>query len=166
MNRNFFNLQKLRSRLLSSPAVSSSSERAFSALRRIETSDRNRLSERHTEMLAFLNANLRSRSAKTALSWDDFQKVFDSQAAANIARLEDSIDHELDGAPHSEMLGSAEESEDELSELSTHDSDLSLSQLMESPTSDHSSNPLFMLTSQGFGFASPFIPTPSTTTHC
>ena len=135
VNRNFFNLQKLRSRLLSSPAVSSSSERAFSALRRIETSDRNRLSERHTEMLAFLNANLRSRSAKTALSWDDFQKVFDSQAAANIARLEDSIDHELDGAPHSEMLGSAEESEDELSELSTHDSDLSLSQFMESPNS-------------------------------
>ena len=65
-----------------------------------------------------------------------------------------TVEHD-DVLVSSEMLGSAEESEDELSELSTHDSDLSLSQLMESPNSDHSSNPQFMLTSQGFGFICP-----------
>ena len=68
-------VSKIRTRLTNSPAVSSSSERGFSTTRRIETKDRNRLSEQTTEMLTFINLNMRSKTPKSPLVWQDFEKA-------------------------------------------------------------------------------------------
>ena len=55
--------------------VSSSSERGFSTTRRIETGERNRLSEQTTEMLTFVNLNMRSKTRKSALLWKDIEEA-------------------------------------------------------------------------------------------
>ena len=68
-------ISKLITRLVSSPAVSSPSERSFSTTRRIEKGDRNRLSEKMTEMLSFINVNMRARIPKVPISWADLEKA-------------------------------------------------------------------------------------------
>jgi len=72
-------LSRLRKRLISSPATSSSSERGFSTTRRIETSDRNRLSERTTEALTFLHLNLRPKEPKEPILWEHIDRALNPQ---------------------------------------------------------------------------------------
>ena len=68
-------IAKFRQRLISSPIVSSSSERGFSVTRRIETGERNRLSEKTTEMLSFIHLNMRSKIRKEELLWKDIEQA-------------------------------------------------------------------------------------------
>ncbi len=55
--------------------MSSPSERSFSTTRRIEKGDRNRLSEKSTEMLSFININTRPKTPKVPILWKDIHKA-------------------------------------------------------------------------------------------
>jgi len=66
-------LANIRDQVIGSPAVSSGSERGFSTTRRIESADRNRMSERTTEMLTFINLNMRPKTPKIPMKWEDIQ---------------------------------------------------------------------------------------------
>lgn len=72
-------VSRLMQRLVSSPAVSSASERFFSTTRRIERGDRNRLSNSATEMLSFINLNVKSKVPKMPLQWEDIQNALQSK---------------------------------------------------------------------------------------
>jgi hypothetical protein len=105
-------LAKLRSRLLSSPAVSSASERGFSLTRRIETPSRNRLSESTTEMLSFVHMNTRPKAAKEPISWRDIQKALSLQDRGLLCADLVSDNEELSSPNDSDELSPMADSDD------------------------------------------------------
>lgn len=105
-------LAKLRSRLLSSPAVSSASERGFSLTRRIETPSRNRLSESTTEMLSFVHMNTRPKAAKEPISWREIQKALSLQDRGLLCADLVSDNEELSSPNDSDELSPMADSDD------------------------------------------------------
>ena len=158
-------LSKIRMRLITSPAVSSSSERGFSTIRRIETTDRNRLSERTTEMLAFLNINLRTKIRKTHFVWIDIEKALYPNESLIQSMLQNDVDEtaaaEIDSSGESiRESSSSDELSDSLETLSDpSDSDLQyVEDLNGSPdfeSNDHT--PFLRLQGDSFEFRSPFL---------
>ena len=140
-------ISALRSRLASSPMVSSTSERSFSTTRRIEAKDRNRLSEQTTEMLTLINSNMRSRLPKVPLSWNDIEKALYCENGSEeidrlLAEVADNVPIEEDNVPESIVSEPSE--------------DLLIRQLQNSPNSEHVDAPI-CLSSTSLDFISPFI---------
>ena len=90
LDLHFPHLSSIRKRLISSPAVSSVSERSFSTTRRIETPVRNRIDPSITEKLTFININMRPKTPKTPIGWEDIKHAINNDS--DRSRLNVDID--------------------------------------------------------------------------